>query len=298
MANPEENNNQKLERHRNQAHRSETLFQTSLLVSFYNKLEYLKLVLASLEMQTMKDFEIIICDDGSRPEIKQELHRWMDHLNLNIQHIWHPDRGWTKNEILNWGIHYSQSDYLIFIDGDCVLHPEFIHEHFENREKKVALSGRRLDLSPGITSMLDTQKIKEGFLQKNLWWIIPRISWRKDNNGVKAIYLKPGWLRSLLNRKSRGLVGCNFSVHKWDMLAINGFDTRYAGPGTGEDSDVQYRLELDGVTIQPFTHAAIQYHLYHPLLPRPNENEKLFSEIKKGGHAVTPFGISELIKKS
>jgi glycosyltransferase involved in cell wall biosynthesis len=47
--------------------------QCSVIISFYNKIEYLKLVLAGFERQSFKDFEVIIADDGSKEDIVQQI---------------------------------------------------------------------------------------------------------------------------------------------------------------------------------------------------------------------------------
>jgi hypothetical protein len=60
------------------------------------------------------------------------------------------------------------------------------------------------------------------------------------------------------------MLGSNFSVTKSDLVAINGFDELYDGPGCGEDSDVQFRLSLAGVTGKSLRNLAVQYHVWHP----------------------------------
>ncbi len=114
----------------------------------------------------------------------------------------------------------------------------------------------------------------------------------KDNNAPKGIRLENPLLKGWAHLKSRGLVGCNYSIHKQDLLAINGFDTRYNGPGIGEDTDVEFRLRLAGIEVQPFTHLGVQYHLYHPLLERPSENANIFSMVQIQKKACTDFGIT------
>jgi hypothetical protein len=109
----------------------------------------------------------------------------------------------------------------------------------------------------------------------------------------KGLYLRNKFLLNLLNRKNRGLLGCNFSLYKEDLIKINGFDERYEAPSIGEDSDVQFRLELSGVKIKSINHASVQYHLFHDLQKRSTRNLDLFEEIKQQKVAFTPFGISE-----
>lgn len=76
-------------------------------------------------------------------------------------------------------------------------------------------------------------------------------------------------------------------------MAINGFDERYEAPSVGEDSDVQFRLELIGVEIKSLNNIAVQYHLYHKLQPRPDENLRLFEKVKNESTPFTPFGIKK-----
>ena len=77
------------------------------------------------------------------------------------------------------------------------------------------------------------------------------------------------------------------------MLDINGFDERYEAPSIGEDSDVEFRLELNGVKVKSLNHIAVQYHLYHKLQERLQKNLDLFEIIKKSNLTFTPFGLKK-----
>ena len=145
--------------------------KASLIIAFYNKIDFLKLVLAGCERQTMKDFEVIIADDGSRPEIVAEINQIKEASPLNIQHIWHEDDGWRKNEMLNKAVVASKSDYLVFVDGDCIPHSRFIEEHYLQREENTCLTGRRVNLSQKISNQLNPTNIKAGFLENNSFQI-------------------------------------------------------------------------------------------------------------------------------
>lgn len=78
-------------------------------------------------------------------------------------------------------------------------------------------------------------------------------------------------------------------------MDVNGFDERYVFPSIGEDSDLQFRLELNGIKIKSLNNIAIQYHLYHKLQERRKENLVLFDEVKKSRIAFTPYGIKKSI---
>ena len=267
--------------------------KTSIIISFYNRIDYLKLVLAGFEVQSFRDFEILIADDGSRIEYSDDIKIIADSTGLKIKHIRHEDIGFRKNKILNKTIVESSSDYLIFIDGDCIPHREFIKEHYENRAIKTCLTGRRVNMSDKISRQLTTEKVKAGYLSNNFMELIFDGIFGQSSYVEKGIYLKSALMRNILNKKYRGIVGCNFSLFKEDILKVNGFDERYEAPSVGEDTDIQYRLELYGVKIKSINNIAVQYHLHHTLLSRPEKNLELFGNVKSSGNYFTPFGIEK-----
>ena len=267
--------------------------KATVIAAFYNRLDYLKLVLAGFERQTEKNFELIIADDGSKEDVVNEIIKIIPNHSFAIKHIWQEDKGFRKNKILNKAITESISDYLIFIDADCVPHNGFIEGHLSFSNKNISLTGRRVNLSQKITSQLSEKYVRDGFIEKELFSLIKDGLFGKSVDVEKGFYLKNKFLLKLLNKKDRGLLGCNFSLFKEDLIKVNGFDERYEAPSIGEDSDVQFRLELSGVKIKSINHAAVQYHLYHKLQPRSPKNLELFEEIKQQKVAFTPFGISK-----
>lgn len=269
----------------------------SLLVAVYNNADTLALVWASIQQQTHQDFEVVFCDDGSSTENVQRLLAAVQLSPIPVQHVWQPDMGFRKNRILDLGVMCATAEYLVFIDGDCILHPRFVADHDAGKMKGGVLAGRRAELTPRISGLLTVDKIRSGYLQRNFWWILVAISTQSSNNGTKGIALRSARLRALLNTKERGVVGCNFSLWRSDLMAINGFDTRYEGPGYGEDSDVEYRLRLQGIRIIPFSNAAVQYHVWHRLRERSSQNEALYGEVIAQKNAITRFGIAECVSE-
>lgn len=267
--------------------------KASVIAAFYNKIDYLKLVLTGFERQTTKDFELIIADDGSKENVVAEINKIKATYSFPIKHIWQEDKGFRKNKILNKAINEAESDYLIFIDADCVPHREFVEGHLNFARKNIALTGRRVNLSEKITSILSEQKVREGYLEKKFLILAFDGILGQSCDVEKGIYIQNEYLLSLLNKKDRGLLGCNFSLFKKDLIKINGFDERYEAPSIGEDSDVQFRLELSGIQVKSVNHAAVQYHLYHKLQERPRRNLDLFDEVKKNKLAFTPFGLTK-----
>lgn len=269
------------------------MIKASVIISFYNRLDYLKLVLAGFERQTFRDFEIIIADDGSNQNVIEGLEKLSRQISYPLIHLWHEDKGFRKNKILNGAITSSNSEYLIFIDGDCIPHKEFVKEHCDYSAIGKCLTGRRVNLSKKITDDLSVEEIKAGYLENNTLALVADGLFGKSDNVERGFYFRNKFLRNILNRKKRGLLGCNFSLHKKDLLAINGFDERYELPSIGEDSDVQYRLELLNTEIISLGNIAVQYHLYHKLQERSQKNLDLFAKIKENALFYTPYGINK-----
>ena len=267
--------------------------KATVIAAFYNEIDYLRLVLAGFERQSEKDFEFIVADDGSKQEIVKDLESLSKETPFPLIHIWQEDKGFRKNKILNKAVATANSKYIIFIDADCIPHSRFVEEHISYSEKGNCLTGRRVNLSHKYTQILTPQKVKEGLIEKNNFALIKDGLFGESFYVEKGFYFKSRSLRKIFNKKRRGLLGCNFSLNKEDMLNINGFDERYEAPSIGEDSDVQFRLELNGIKIVSLNHIAVQYHLYHKLLERPQENLTLFNKIKEENLAFTPFGIKK-----
>ncbi|MEY2869555.1 MAG: hypothetical protein RIR01_2052, partial [Bacteroidota bacterium] len=86
--------------------------KASVIMSTYNAEAWLEKVLIGFSVQTEKDFEIIIADDGSRPATKELLDKLSKEISIPIVHVWHEDNGFQKSQILNKAIVASNSDYL------------------------------------------------------------------------------------------------------------------------------------------------------------------------------------------
>ena len=267
--------------------------KASIIAAFYNRFDYLRLVLAGFERQTEKDFELIIADDGSKEDIVEEIKKIISKFPFSIKHIWQEDKGFRKNKILNKAITESESDYLIFIDADCVPHRGFVEGHLNFSKNNTSLTGRRVNLSEKITNRLSEKNVNEGYLEKNFLLLVRDGLFGNSIDVEKGLYLKNEFLLNYFNKKSRGLLGCNFSAYKEDLIKVNGFDERYEAPSVGEDSDIQFRLELSGVKIKSINHAAVQYHLHHRLQERVQKNLELFAQVKNSKLAFTPFGLKK-----
>ncbi len=266
----------------------------SLIVAVYNRADVLRMVLAAIDRQSFRDFEVVIADDGSGPAVRQAVNEAKSLFNYPISHLWHEDLGWRKNTMLNNAIRASETSYLVFIDGDCLPGRNFLADHWCEREEGKVLLGRRVEMSERWANGLTLEKVKNGNFD--------RIGIHELLDGArgKALRLEDGLrignrsLRKVSFRKADRILGSNFSLHKKDIVAINGFDEEYDGPGQGEDSDIQYRLSLVGVTGKSLRNLAIQYHVFHARTQPSEKSLRRFEEVVKSREPVCRAGLERI----
>jgi GT2 family glycosyltransferase len=268
--------------------------KASIIISFYNRIDQLILILAALERQTYSDFEVIVSDDGSNEEAVNQLNEIIKLSKLSIKHVWHPDNGFNKTKILNKSIIQTDSDYIIFIDGDCIPAIHFIEDHLKYSKENRVVVGRRVELSDDLS-----KKISEDFIHSTAFeslWLQALISsfgdeTRKAEAGIR---ISNKWLNEKLGSKRKGILGCNFSIPKKILLKINGFDERYVYPGVGEDTEIRARVLNAGYEIFKPKYALIQFHLWHKKQIRSGEKEnlKLLQETIDKQYIKTPYGIN------
>lgn len=237
--------------------------KVSLIISVYKDISSLRTVLEGLRFQTYKGYEIVVSEDGDSQVMKDFLNDYK-HDNTII-HLTQPDVGWRKNQALNNAIRKSAGDYLIFIDGDCVLHHRFIENHVRFSGRKKILAGKRVKLGPAFSALFREQIHALPELERKVER--EKKAMRKD--GAKfyeeAFYVNPDGILSFIPkiRKMHQLKGCNMSFYREDIEAINGFDEDYVLPAIGEDIDLTWRFKGLGYPLISLRNLAVQYHLHH-----------------------------------
>lgn len=267
--------------------------KVTLIIPFYNGLDWLEMIFVALGKQTFKDFEVIVADDGSREEVVRRLKELMAVQPFPVIHLWQEDEGFRKNLMLNKCVVRSQADYLVFLDGDCIPHRKFVEEHYRMRREGYALAGRRVDLPARISEKMSCGRVAAPHFERRLtrellWAGIFRGEKRMEN----CIRLTSPFVRRFLRQRYAGIIGCNFSISKSDLLKANGFDERYVNPGTGEDTDLEDRLGRLGIRPLVMNHCMVVYHKHHKRLDYFNEpNRLLYQENTRNQVGRTPYDI-------
>lgn len=267
----------------------------TLIIAVYNAVRYLEFILWALQRQSMTEFEAIIADDGSGPEIRALVEQTRARLRFPVVHLWHEDRGFRKNVILNKAINASQTDYLVFIDGDCLPHRHFLKDHWERKTPNAMLCGRRVNLSRQITERLTVEGVQSGRYERLSAPLLFDGLLARSANLEDAIRIRNRFIRRIVLRKKASILGCNFSVEKKLLEHINGFNEDYQAPGLGEDSDIAFRAELIGARLISLRFTAVLFHLYHPPTVVGNHNKGIYERVVGAKEAVCRNGLSKLV---
>lgn len=92
----------------------------SIIIPIYNTQKYIEKCLRSLEKQTMKNFEIILVNDGSTDNTEKIIKKYInEHKNLNIIYIKKENEGLASAR--NCGVKRAKGKYISFLDSDDYL---------------------------------------------------------------------------------------------------------------------------------------------------------------------------------
>ena len=260
----------------------------SLVVSTYNSIPALELVLQSIEQQSDMPEEIIIADDGSTDSVRQFIDIFRTKISLPLVHCWQEDDGFRLSAIRNKAIAMARYDYIVMTDGDIVLHRDFVKEHRRNAQKGYFLQGSRVILSGKLTQKM--------FLNKN--FAVSFFSKDVDNkHNMLHIPLLTPLFPAFKTLNFRKIKGCNASFWKSDLIKVNGYNEAFVGWGS-EDKELAVRLYNIGLKMKWLKCSAICYHLFHPLYVNKElleKNNGLLSQAIHDNNRRCAIGIDQYL---
>ncbi|MAP53766.1 glycosyltransferase family 2 protein [Altibacter sp.] len=231
----------------------ESSFPTcSLVTPTYNWPEALELLLLSVKNQSYLPNEVIIADDGSKEETTRLIQHFQKNFPVPLHHIWHEDNKNRKPAIMNKAIASAKYEYIIEIDGDIIMHKEFIKDHLSLAEKNVFLYGSRVNIQEEYLETLFKEKRTHfNFFSKGI---------KKRGRTLHIPFLANRYQKE--NERSSKLRGCNMSFWRDDFVKVNGFNEDLTGWGL-DDSEMIQRLINIGVQGKRLKYKGIVYHIYH-----------------------------------
>jgi len=258
--------------------------KVSVIITTYNRPDALIKVLEGLKHQTRLPDEVIIADDGSGPETKDEISRFTGKAPYPLYHVWQEDRVFRAAEIRNKAIEKSSGTYLISLDGDCIPEKHFIDDHVLLAEKGYFYQGKRVIVSKGLSPTL-THKEVNSFPALMRYFLSGKIS---NSHHIVRLPMLPAWSSSSLN----GIRSCNMGFFREDIFSVNGFNQNFVGWGR-EDSELAVRLFRYGLRRKSHAFMAICYHLWHQENERDrlSVNDELLQKLIESDEYFCPNGL-------
>lgn len=94
----------------------------SIIIPVYNRPDEVDELLNSLTQQTVRNFEVIVVEDGSSVTCEHVVKQYEQ--QLNIRYFNKPNSG--PGQTRNYGAERSSGEYLLILDSDCILPPGYL----------------------------------------------------------------------------------------------------------------------------------------------------------------------------
>ena len=253
----------------------------TVIITTYNSETWLRKVLVGYSVQSENDFEIIIADDGSTEETAILIAAFQDKFKYPLLHVWQKDIGFRKSKILNKAILKSNSNYLLFTDGDCIPRNDFVKTHLKYKQEGYFLSGGYFKLNRLISNAISEANIlnEECF---SIFWLLKN---KLQMNFKLSKLTKSTFFASFMNwitPTKRSWNGHNSSGFKSDIIAVNGFNELMEYGGM--DRELGERMFNNGMLSKQIRYSAICLHLDHERGYANEERIKKNLSIRKYNH--------------
>lgn len=199
---------------------------TSIVIPTFKRKESLLRLLASLAKANLKNTEIIIVEQ------EQNHNKFFP---KSVHYIFLPKR--SIPHAMNVGVRKAKGGYILFLDDDVTVTPNFIDYHIKN------FADRRVAATVG-RSITDGQSIERD---------------RRDSGRINWLGECSDGFSSTIRQEVDTVVGANTSWRKDVFERLGGFDERFIGNALRFESDLSLRAKQAGYTIV-FEPKALVYH--------------------------------------
>lgn len=201
----------------------------SFIIPVYNRPAEIQELLESLLLQTEKNFEVIVVEDGSNEKCFNIICKYQD--QLNIRYLYKENSG--PGDSRNYGMKVANGNYFLILDSDCILPPEYM------TQVKKSLAQEYVDCFGGIDAALD----EFTDIQKAINFAMTSIL---TTGGVRGASEKLGKFQPR---------SFNMGISKEAFEASEGFSEIHPG----EDPDLSIRLWKMGFETRLFQNVYV-YH--------------------------------------
>ncbi len=231
----------------------------SVILSSYNQPNALRLVLPGFAAQDDLDFELIVGDDGSEPDIAELVAGFAEIAPFKVLFLTQPHVGFRKARILNKAILEARGQQILFCDGDCIPFHSFVSVHRRAFRDGCFTASGRIRLTLEQSRALTPEAVAKGEHE--------RLVSLADRVALVATHFGNLYSKLVGKKRKPKLKGANFSADRQCLIDVDGFDEAYNGMSS-VDSDIRNRLRNLGCPGLSLWHRILMCHVEHDLDPR------------------------------
>lgn len=225
----------------------------SLIITTYNWPQALAAVLASARAQACLPGEVVIADDGSGPDTRALLQSIATDFPVPLRHVWQEDQGFRAARARNLAICAASGDYIVLLDGDMVMHPDFVSDHAAAAAAGSFVQGSRVLAGERFSDrLLQDPHMRPRFYSGDIG---------RRRHTLRLPLLSRLYL-SLSSGTPRMIKSCNQGWWRQDLVRLNGFDERMHGWGR-EDEELALRAMFAGIACRQLRLSGLAFHLHH-----------------------------------
>lgn len=236
----------------------------SIVAISYNQPWHVEALCASLVLMDfdIDKYEIILVDDGSISPISTVINLPQ---NINFRFIYLPrDSSSCRAKARNAGAALARGEYLVFIDGDCLVGGNFLKNY-----EDYFVDNTNVDVVLGSFYCIDYNKKPDSLTFDYLKSLESGDPYHKDDSRF--------YLEKISNAKVRNmhapwllLISRNFVIKNKLFRDLSGFDERFIGWGS-EDTEFAYRICKAGIGFELLPNKV--YHISENTEYRSFENK-------------------------
>jgi len=94
----------------------------SIIIPLYNRPQEIKELLETLTLQTYKQFEVLVIEDGSVNDAAKIVEEFTGRLDIKYFVKPNTGQGFTRN----YGFEHAKGDYFVVFDSDCLIPEDYL----------------------------------------------------------------------------------------------------------------------------------------------------------------------------
>lgn len=94
----------------------------SIIIPLYNRPQEIDELLASLTLQTHKNFEVLVIEDGSTERADSIVNQYSDRLDIRYFFKENTRQGFTRN----YGFERARGEWFVVFDSDCIIPKHYL----------------------------------------------------------------------------------------------------------------------------------------------------------------------------